>query len=360
MHDKDEWENQLHNDIEKFKIDDPDFKICICSQSAKLAENLNNDLQDKYPNLKILKLTGLDSGKTKKICLDNINETLKDINVFIYSPVIESGVDITIKVQKLYGILSACSSSQRAFLQMAARCRNVHEREIPLLNDPSFKVNKNFNFWKFKEVEQLNLATVNRSTFEYFGETILLEPHDQKRKQISVYNTVEELNKNPAIYLNYLRVLAEEKGYEFNIDPVPEKLPNRPKAANPKLIGILNAKDLTDSEYDELSEKKSQGKTTTEENFAVEKHYWKKFFNKEHLDEKELVNFMYGDTYNNFLALIDINNHFRDDTLKSQKLIEKVKIVNGILEATGLSSIVDGNSVESKTFMMNFYVKCIV
>ena len=66
QHDKEEWENQLYNDIENFKLDDPNFKICICSQSAKLAEILKNDLQDKYPNLKILKLTGLDSGKTKK------------------------------------------------------------------------------------------------------------------------------------------------------------------------------------------------------------------------------------------------------------------------------------------------------
>ena len=71
------------------------------------------------------------------------------------------------------------------------------------------------------------------------------------------------------------------------------------------------------------------------------------------------MNFMYGDTYNNFLALIDINNHFRDDTLKSQKLIEKVKIVNGILDALGFESIVDGKSVESETFMMNFLLNVL-
>ena len=41
------------------------------------------------------------------------------------------------------------------------------------------------------------------------------------------------IKKNHAIFLNYLRVLAEEKGYEFNIDPVPEKPLKRAKAANP-------------------------------------------------------------------------------------------------------------------------------
>ena len=199
------------------------------------------------------------------------------------------------------------------------RCRNVEAREIPLLRDPSFKVNRNFHFWRFKEVEELNRATVNKLTLECHGEVLTLAPEDKKRKQISVYNTVEELNKNPAIFLNYLKVLAEEKGYGFTIDTVPEKMPGREPVGNPKLKGIINARDLTDQEYDELSDLKSQGKTDTEQNFAVEKHYWKQFLVTEQLEEKELLNYMYGDRFKHFVALIDIDNHFREDTLKSQK-----------------------------------------
>ena len=59
--------------------------------------------------------------------LEDINASLEAVNVFLYSPVIESGVDITIPVKKLYGVLSAKSNSQRAYLQMLARCRNVAE-----------------------------------------------------------------------------------------------------------------------------------------------------------------------------------------------------------------------------------------
>ena len=36
---------------------------------------------------------GSDSGETKRQALEDINETLEDVNVFLYSPVIESGVD---------------------------------------------------------------------------------------------------------------------------------------------------------------------------------------------------------------------------------------------------------------------------
>ena len=72
-------------------------------------------------------LTGTDSGTTKKAYFENISTTLEECNVFIFSPVIESGVDITIPMQNIYGVMSAQSNSQRAFLQMIARCRKVEE-----------------------------------------------------------------------------------------------------------------------------------------------------------------------------------------------------------------------------------------
>ena len=56
--------------------------------------------------------------------MENENEALKDINVFLYSPVIESGVDITIPVKKVYGIFCSKSNGPRPYCQMLARCRN--------------------------------------------------------------------------------------------------------------------------------------------------------------------------------------------------------------------------------------------
>ena len=147
MMDEAKWDDTMRADIARFRADDPNFKICVCCQSASKAEALRKKkLNQEYPDLTILKLTGLDSGETKNQTLKDINETLKDINVFIYSPVIESGVDITIRVKKIYGTLSTKSNSQRAYLQMLARCRNVEEGEIPILNDPSFKINNNYLF----------------------------------------------------------------------------------------------------------------------------------------------------------------------------------------------------------------------
>ena len=91
--------------------------------------------QGALPHLNIKRLIGSDSGETKRQALEDINETLEDVNVFLYSPVIESGVDITVKVKKVYGLLSSNSNSQRAFLQMINRCRCVEDPNMDFLND---------------------------------------------------------------------------------------------------------------------------------------------------------------------------------------------------------------------------------
>ena len=52
---------------------------------------------------------------TKKEYFEDISESLKACSVFISSPVIEPGVDITIPMKKVYGVLSGLSNSQRSF-----------------------------------------------------------------------------------------------------------------------------------------------------------------------------------------------------------------------------------------------------
>ena len=76
--------------------------------------SINEDLIRRYPELKIKILTGSDSGTTKKEYFEDINLTLQACIIFIFSPVIQSGVDITIPMKMVYGVLSGLSNSQRA------------------------------------------------------------------------------------------------------------------------------------------------------------------------------------------------------------------------------------------------------
>jgi hypothetical protein len=64
---------------------------------------------------------------------------------------------------------------------------------------------------------------------------------------------------------------------------------------NYKIEQIMNAEDLSETEFEELSQNKKAGKTTTAENFKVEKQYWQNFFLTNDLDEGLLKNFMFDE-----------------------------------------------------------------
>jgi hypothetical protein len=360
--DEAKWNETVRKDIARFYTEDRNFKICICCQAASRVEALRKSLAEEHPELKILTLIGDDSGKTKRESLEDINETLKDVNVFVYSPVVESGVDITIKMKKVYGALSAGSNSQRAYLQMLARCRNVEEGEIPILNDPSFKVNRNYWFWTFKELEAMNREMVTSTAFSYeiVGDEIRpAAPKDVKRKTISIYNEAENLNKNPSVFLNYFRKLALEKGYGFAIDQANEgdKI-ERPE--NLKAATIVEAPDIDDEEFEKLDRLRKLGKTTREENYTVEKHYQQQLLETATLDPKQLKHFLNNRcALDYFLALIDLGNHRTEDTRKDIHLVEKVALVRDLVKALGFSSVVDEGRIEQDTFMMNFVMNVL-
>ena len=101
MLDEGQWQTQLDADIARYYEQDPRFRVCIVSQISTKVVALESELKERYPHLNIKRLIGSDSGETKRQALEDINETLEDANVSLYSSVIESGVDITVKVNKV-------------------------------------------------------------------------------------------------------------------------------------------------------------------------------------------------------------------------------------------------------------------
>ena len=368
MLDEDQWKDQLRTDLTNYYQEDPKFRVCIVSQSSSKVDDLYAEIQEQLPHLTVKKLTGKDGGETKKQFFEDINETLEDTNVLLYSPVIEAGVDITVKVKKVYGILSAKSNSQRAFLQMINRCRNVEEPRMDFLKGEGLEINSNYNFWKYSEVLELNRMTVDTVRAEFLVEDGELRVEEstlsKQRKNISVYNTVETLNKHPSIFINYLRVLAGLKGIKFQIQAVPEEQKGQPKKKktkkNAKIEQILTARDLTYEEFEELSLKKRAGKTTTQENLQVDKWYWQDFFETTELKEEILQNFAYDQNpFKNFLALIDVANHHAEDNLKSDKQLERVKVAERLLQLLGWEHARDENQLKKELVKDNFAEKVV-
>ena len=359
--DEKDWYRQLESDLEQFYNEDKGFKVCIASQSSSRAVALEKELKDKIPFLAVKSLVGTDSGETKRAFMEDVNEALKDINVFIYSPVIESGVDITIKVKKVYGILCSRSNCPRAYCQMLARCRDVEVDRIDVLNDPTLKINDNHNFWTSKEVLELNKAAVDNTPLAFMVKEGYLEidkERHSRRKTVSIYNTTEKLNKHTSLFINYLKGMCISKGMDFQITQRPADSPKAKKTntKNYKVEAILAAKDLTNDEYDELAKLKKTGNTTTEQNCQVDKHYWKRYLATKELDEQVLKAFVFSKKLlTNFLTLIDEKNHEVEDNLRSSKLLEQVRVVRDLLDGLGFASVLDDKTVDRESFMTNFH-----
>ena len=105
---------------------------------------------------------------------------------------------------------------------------------------------------------------------------------DERRKIISVFNTVERLNKHPAVYLNYLKLPVESKGMLVTVDKgsLPEDTAissSEDREQDYKMESIMNAQNITDIEYEKI-DKRQKGETTTKENNQCQRHYFKKLF----------------------------------------------------------------------------------
>jgi len=190
------------------------------------------------------------------------------------------------------------------------------------------------------------------------------------------FNTVERLNKHPSVFINYLRVLANAKGMTFNIQHPPAPTPTEEEnatddqaAAAPqkkktkvesRASSIVSAKDLSEEEYDEISQRKRIGKTTTDENLQCDKHYWQNFFLTNELNELVLKNFLYGiNPLQNYVELIDTRNHENEDNLKSEKQLSKIEIVKALLERLGWESARDEDAI-GKEDLRRYFVNNVV
>ena len=75
---------EMNKHLENIENIDPNFRICIISQSSKQCMSLEDDIMKKHPELKIKMLTGTDSGVTKKAYLKIFTKHWRRV-MFLYS-----------------------------------------------------------------------------------------------------------------------------------------------------------------------------------------------------------------------------------------------------------------------------------
>ena len=90
----------------------------------------------------------------------------------------------------------------------------VEDQTINDLNEQRIHIDCNHNFWTFRDVYETNKTTMPFLGLAVESNTLVVgSNHDERRHIISVFNTVELLNRHASLYLNYLKLLVESKSH---------------------------------------------------------------------------------------------------------------------------------------------------
>jgi hypothetical protein len=125
--------------------------------------------------------------------LTNLENNIIDNNIqlFIYSPCITVGVDISVKnyFNKIYGYLCNGSVSARDFCQMIGRIRNPIENQINILVDKTIPKSRIANYYDIEEV-RIRYCYDNGSNINDLT----------KYETLRLWNYFEEINNNNIIF----------------------------------------------------------------------------------------------------------------------------------------------------------------
>jgi hypothetical protein len=345
-------------------------KCAVVSMTAKHCESIKEYFNKNHPQAVVLIYTGISDDSIKKE-LKKVKTIWNTCNILLYSPVIEAGVSFDIDYfDSIYGVLAE-STTSRAFSQMLARIRKVKSNRILLLNT-QFENHKVFDyqFYKFEEVKQSVLLLDNIQSRPQVKEingkmckVNLLTEYDINY----IYNKCEKLNSTHYYFLQSFKNLMMSKGHTFKIlnDNPQDKLVGKTmyeidnENLNPPSILseysvsrnklYVNAKDLTEIQYEELIEKQKRDEATKDEKLSISKTYYKKMLGVDYLDEKFLNEFT-PNSINKFCSIIDINNISKSQDLHVQEEKEKAIQIRQLIKDLGFKNCFDTGFIIKSNF----------
>ncbi len=352
---KNKFDKLISKDLKK------GLNLCIVSMSSKVAESIYTEYKDKY---KCCIHTG-NSDDTLLEKLKDVNNYWKDFQLIIYSPSIESGVDYNFDnhIDKIYGILSSKSTSQRAFMQMLSRCRKVKNKEINiLLNNLPFY--ENSCYYTFTETRDYVISIYQK----HLKRVNIMEDGFMKIKYVYdeyvnnlVYNKQEELNKNSALFVPYLLQLIKNKGhtYEFINDDIIDAT-EKIKLDDDVIKEIYNSLSVNKKEISKYINNKISGDATRSDKMIIEKYMFKSIWKidyfecdtteKDDLTNKKIIDFDFFKKYarqtyvlNNLRTLLDnkeieIYDNYKDNVLinyDNAEYLTKVDFIKKLLLKLG-------------------------
>ena len=337
--------------------------IVIVSMSSKIATYFQNKYKDKY--------------KTILYCAksDDVNkEMLKDVNNFwikyelvIYSPSIESGVNMDKEhFNKIFVVLSPKSTSPRGLMQMMSRVRQVKDSNVLIyLNNLPFK--EKANFYTYDEVKEYISEVYSKylkpkSVLDPMIDKMVLQYHFDLYSQILVHNETENANKTKNLFVPYLIKLMSDKGHTYEYKQI---MMNK-KGFNKDMIlkdEILKANDISYETFNHLLDNQINNKAGREDKILIERYMLKKDW-KINAVTNDFLEKYYGKTHVliNLRCLLDKSlvtiymenqkGEMKTDFDGANKH-EQIKMIDEIIKKLGFDKIGDGNKIDRETFEKN-------
>lgn len=281
--DSEAFNKKIFDDIKKKK------NVCIISMSASALESMVTDLQDK--NINFVMHTSKTDDKLKD-GLEDVNNFWTKYQVLLYSPTIESGVDFNAEhFDKIYCILKdgQQTCSQRGFLQMVGRIRQIKDPNILCLYTGLTKINSLMYTYDdvlsyFRYYEELNgkkiMENVKYNKIIENGEISLVRVTTELSlfDNISIYNEVEQLNKHPQIFISVLNKLIQRAGHKLKFNIVDKPEPVKKKIDKVKIEDQLAEIDETKYNISVLLKKQSKSQLNETEKLVLQKYFFMKSF----------------------------------------------------------------------------------
>ena len=171
-------------------------------------------------------------------------------------------------------------------------------------------------------------------------EVLNLEPFDINYIQ----NQVELKNKEGPMFLKMLHVLCQMKGIKINYEKnTDDKFKVQRNKNDDKIMGILNAPDVSYSDYCRMCTNINKDKATKVEKETVMRY---KFREKLGVDtiEKQIVDAYFYDSYkiNNYLCLLDranVETKKMSNEYKTDEALIRLEVLTDVLNILGFEHI---------------------
>lgn len=316
---------------------DSNKKIVLVCMSAEDANKYYQLITKKYLKKDIKIYTSKTNDNDKKDVSNIASGWLVD--VLIYSPAIESGVDFNIEhFDNLFIVYSQLSTCPRGLNQMMNRVRQFKDKSVNILFER--KINSPFACSTFDELTANYRVITQKKDMSIFD-------------MIYCFNIEEKLISDKNFYGKFLQMIRKKgHGYHYALKEKTKAKPEE-KYVSSKME-LIDAEIIDNDTFNTLIQKQKKNEATHEDKILIEKHIYMSKFGVTDIDEEFLDDFYHKlyifDNHLNIIDIRNVKNYEHKDTGNDYDTLKEIKqceCIHNIIKTLGFSHCYDKKKLDT-------------